>query len=65
MAKRSPLETRGRHTLLPIDGNLLAELRLAIDRLVALVFRDAHGNESEITIEDEIVLARGTDVSSW
>jgi hypothetical protein len=61
MRKRPSLATRGRHTVLPIEGSLLAEVCLAIDRLVALVFRDAVGNEAEVTVEDKIVLARGTD----
>jgi hypothetical protein len=61
MPERPRLATRGRHTVLPIEGSLLAEVCFAIDRLVALVFRDAQGNEAEVTVEDKIVLARGTD----
>jgi hypothetical protein len=61
MPKRPSLPRRGRHTVLPIEGSLLAEVCLAISRLVALVFRDAEGNEAEVTVEDKIVLARGTD----
>jgi hypothetical protein len=47
--------------VLPIEGGLLAEVCLAIDRLVALVFRDAAGNEAEVRVEDKIVLGRGID----
>jgi hypothetical protein len=61
MPKRRSLATRGRHTVLPIEGSLLAEVCLAIDRIVALVFRDPAGNEAEVTVEDKIVLARGTE----
>ena len=61
MPKQQRLVTRGRHTELPIEGSLLAEVCLATDRLVVLVFRDAVGNEAEVTVEDKIVLVRGTD----
>lgn len=57
MAKK--LYARGRHTVLPIVGDTLIELDLGIRRLASLVFKAAEGDESELTIEDQICLRRG------
>jgi hypothetical protein len=53
------LTTRGRHTVLPILGDTLVELRLSARSAPALVFRAADDSEAELTIEDGICLRRG------
>lgn len=49
----------GQFITLPIVGDTLAEVRLSIDSLPALVFKAVDGDEAEITIEDSITLTRG------
>jgi hypothetical protein len=53
------LQARGRHTVLPIVGDMVVEIRLSVRTLPAIVFRAPDGGESEITVEDCIVLRRG------
>jgi hypothetical protein len=53
------LQERGRDTVLPIVGDMVVEIRLSIRTLPAIVFRAPDGGESEITVEDCIVLRRG------
>src|SRR5262249_19390904 len=53
------LTSRGRHTVLPIIGDTLVEIRLNMCSLPALVFKAVDGSEAEITIEDCISLRRG------
>src|ERR1041385_3421599 len=53
------LTRRGRHTVLPILGDTLVELRLSVCSALALVCRAPDGSEAEITIEDSICLRRG------
>jgi hypothetical protein len=53
------LTSRGRHTVLPILGDTLVEIRLSMCSLPALVFKAADSNEAELTIEDSITLKRG------
>jgi hypothetical protein len=55
----SKLQRRGRHTVLPIIGDTLAELRLSAARAPALGFQAPDGSESEITVHDGIALRRG------
>ncbi len=52
------LVKRGRHTVLPITPDILVELQLG--QMTTLVFRAGDGSESELRIEDRIVLSRGT-----
>lgn len=56
------LTARGRHTVLPILGDRLVELRLSVCSAPALVFRAVDDGEAEITIEDGICLRRGDQV---
>ena len=58
MSKR--LTSRGRHTVLPIIGDTLVEVRLSMCSLPALVFKAEDSTEAEITIEDCTTLRRGT-----
>jgi uncharacterized protein DUF6188 len=51
--------SRGRHTVLPIVGDTLVEIRLSMCSLPALVFRAEDGREAELTIEDRTTLRRG------
>jgi len=55
------LKNRGQHVELPIIGVTVAELRIAADRLVRLIFRDGTDADSESTLEVEeaITLSRG------
>jgi hypothetical protein len=53
------LSGRGRHTVLPIVGDALVEVRLSTRSLPALVFRAADGSESELRIADRLSLRRG------
>lgn len=55
------LKKRGRHLELPIIGANVAEVRIAIDRLVELIFRDSTDpdRESVLMIEEAIILSRG------
>jgi hypothetical protein len=52
------LTTRGRHTVLPIVGDTLLELRLG--RMTAFIFASDEDGESEVLIEDAITLVRGS-----
>ena len=51
--------SRGRHTVLPIVGDTLVEIRLSMCSLPALVFKAEDGTEAELTIEDRTTLRRG------
>jgi hypothetical protein len=53
------LMSRGRHTVLPIVGDTLVEVRLSMRSLPALVFKKEDGSEAELTIEDCTTLRRG------
>ena len=53
------LTSRGCHTVLPIVGDTLVEVRLSISSLPALVFKAEDGSEAELTIEDRTTLRRG------
>jgi len=53
------LTSRGRHTVLPIVGDTLIEIRLSMCAMTALVFKAEDGSEAEITIEDCTTLWRG------
>lgn len=52
------LTGRGRHTVLPIIGDTVRELKLG--RLTALVFCSDEDGESELLIEDAVTLIRGS-----
>lgn len=47
------LKKRGRHVELPIIGITVTEVRIAVDRLVEVVFRDRTDDDSESTLEVE------------
>jgi hypothetical protein len=49
---------RGRHTVLPIVGETVQELKLG--RMTALVFSAEGGPESDVVIEEAIILIRGS-----
>ena len=53
------LTKRGEHTALPISGDILSEMIFSIDSCFVLVFRGEE-EESQVTIEDEIVLLHGS-----
>ena len=53
------LASRGRHTVLPIVGDTLVEIRLSMCTSPALVFKAEDGSEAELTIEDCVTLRRG------
>ena len=53
------LTSRGRHTVLPIIGDTLVEIRLSVCHLPALIFKAEDDSEAEITIEDCTTLRRG------
>jgi hypothetical protein len=53
------LTARGRHTVLPIVGDTLVEIRLNMRNDPALVFRAADDTEAELSIQDCICLRRG------
>lgn len=53
------LKARGRHFELPIIENTLAEIRIAIDRSLMLIFRNGEDIESSLQIEETTVLSRG------
>ena len=53
------LTGRGRHTVLPIVGDTLVELRLEAGGRPAFVFGAAGGGESELTVEGPVRLRRG------
>jgi hypothetical protein len=50
------LGRRGRHTVLPLTGDVVSEVRAALDTCPTLVFRDAAGAESEIRFEEAVTL---------
>ena len=52
-------KSRGRHLEIPIIGYNFAELRLAVDRLVELRFRDEEHNECCLQLEDGLTVTRG------
>jgi hypothetical protein len=51
----------GRHTILPIVGDTVTEIRLSTCSMPAVVFRAGDGSEAELTIEERIMLARGKE----
>lgn len=53
------LTSRGRHTVLPIIGDTLVEIRLSTCNPPALVFKAEDGSETELRIEDRMKLRRG------
>ncbi|MCP4251730.1 MAG: hypothetical protein GY778_32245 [bacterium] len=53
------LAKRGQHTVLPIRGGILSEMTFSVDRSPIFVFRSDEA-ESEVEIEDQIVLVRGS-----
>ena len=53
------LTKRGGHTALPISGGILSEMIFSIDSCFVLIFRGEE-EESQVTIEDEIVLLHGS-----
>ncbi len=57
-------KSRGRHVEIPIIGFRFAELRLAVDELVELRFRDEERNECSLQLEDCLTLTRGTQATS-
>ncbi len=61
------LTTRSRHTILPIIGDAVAEIRLGIRCSLEIVFKGADEHESIITIPQRFVLGRGHDerVFDW
>jgi hypothetical protein len=59
MVKR--LGRRGRHTVLPLVGDTLVELCLGTHRSTTLVFEDTDGGQSELVLEDAVLLRRGRD----
>ncbi len=59
-----PLKKRGRHVELPIIGDTVAEVRIAIDRLVTLIFRSKADNETTLAIEDSLILSRGNSTQT-
>lgn len=52
------LSGRGRHTTLPIIGDMVLELKLG--RMTALVFKSDEDGESELLIEEPIAFIRGS-----
>ncbi len=61
------LTARGRHTVLPIIGDTVAEIRFGFQDCPEIVFRGADGHESIITIPRRFVLGCGHDerVFDW
>ena len=53
------LTSQGRHTVLPIVGDTLVEVRLNTSSLPALVFKAEDNTESDVTIEEITTLRRG------
>ena len=50
------LTQRGRHCVLPINGDVLSELRLSLTHSLSLVFTDCYGTESQLSIREAITL---------
>lgn len=56
-------KARGRHLEIPIIGYQLAELRLAIERLVELRFRDAEDGECSLQLEESLTVTNDQNVT--
>lgn len=55
------LTHRGRHTVLPLVGDLVVELCLGTRHLTTLAFEAPDGSQSELVLEDAVLLRRGRD----
>ncbi len=52
------LRRAGRHTILPVVGDTLVELTIGVSKLPLFVFRAEDGGESELRIEDCLLVMR-------
>ena len=64
---RKKFERRGRNTVLPITGDVVAEICLSTINIPAIVFRNSNGRESELTFEEDITVQHAQEEwhSEW